>query len=70
MLPWSCTGDYRLTSAAKPFLSCVYLFACSMEAFNNLVIFIKGSRLYGRLDFADSILDNGKHYQYILSICS
>ena len=46
----------RLTSAAKPLLSCLDLFACSMEKFNNLAVFIQGSRLYGRLDFAYSIL--------------
>ena len=26
-----------------------------MEKFNNLAVFIQGSRLYGRLDFANSI---------------
>ena len=40
------------TSAAKPLLPSVNLFACSLETFNNLAIFIQGSRLYGRLDFA------------------
>ena len=45
-----------------------------MKTFNDLAIFIQGSRLYGRLDFANSIffvslcLDNGKHDQYILNI--
>ena len=45
----------RSTSAAKPLLSCVALFAFSMRKFNNLAIFLQGSRLYGRLDFANSI---------------
>ena len=43
------------TSAAKPLLPSVNLFACSLETFNNLAIFIQGSRLYGRLDFANSM---------------
>ena len=34
---------------------CVDLFARSMGKFNNLAIFIQGSYLYGRLDFANSI---------------
>ena len=46
----------RSTSAEKPLLSRVDLFACSVEAFINLAIFIQGSRLYGRLDFANSII--------------
>ena len=46
----------RSTSAEKPLLSCVDLFACSEETFINLAIFIQGSRLYGRLDFANSII--------------
>ena len=45
----------RSTSVAKPLLSCVDLFARSMGKFNNLAIFIQGSHLYGRLDFANSI---------------
>ena len=44
----------RSTSAAKPLLSCLDLFASSMEKFNNLAIFIQGSGLYGRLNFANS----------------
>ena len=46
----------RSTSAEKPLLSCVDLFACSEETFINLAIIIQGSRLYGRLDFANSII--------------
>ena len=46
----------RWTSAEKPLLSCVDLFACSVETFINLAIFIQGSRLYGRLDFANCII--------------
>ena len=45
----------RSTSAAKPLLPCVDLFACSMGTFINLAIFIQGSRLYGRLDVANNI---------------
>ena len=43
------------TSEAKPLLSCVDLFACLMEIFNNSVIFIQGSGLYGHLDFTNVI---------------
>ena len=46
----------RSTGAEKPLLSCVDLFACSVETFINLAIFIQGSRLYGRIDFANSII--------------
>ena len=42
MLPWSCMATTRSTNAAKPVLSCVDLFACSVETFNNLAIFIQG----------------------------
>ena len=45
----------RSTNAAKPLLPSVNLFACSVETFNNSAIFIQGSRLYGRLDFANSM---------------
>ena len=55
LLPWSCSGDYTVDQCSKPLLSCLDLFACSMEKFNNLAVFIQGSRLYGRLDFANSI---------------
>ena len=46
LLPWSCSGDYTVDQCSKPLLSCLDLFACSI---------IQGSRLYGRLDFANSI---------------
>ena len=39
------------TSAAKPLLTCVDLFACSMEVLNNLAIFIQGIFI----DFATQI---------------
>ena len=55
LLPWSCSGDYTVDQCSKPLLSCLDLFACSMEKFNNLAVFIQGSRLYGRLNFANSI---------------
>ena len=56
LLPWSYTpANTRSTRAAKPLLSSVDLFACSMKTFNDLAIFLQGSRLYGRLDFANSI---------------
>ena len=53
LLPWSCTGDYTVDQCSETTL--VDLFACSMGKFNNLAIFIQGTYLYGRLDFANSI---------------
>ena len=46
----------RSTNAAKPLLSFVYLFACSIDKFNSLEMFIQRSRLYGQFDFANSIV--------------
>lgn len=45
------------TNATKPLLPSVNLFACSVKTIKNLAIFIQGSRLYERLDFANSLLE-------------
>ena len=34
----------RSTNAAKPILSCVHLFACSIETFSSFAIFVQGFR--------------------------
>lgn len=48
-------------------LSCIDLFACTIETFNSLAIFIQGSHWYGRFDFANRIFFVSKHDQYILA---
>ena len=73
VLPWSCTGDYTVDQCNE-----TSLFLCRPLCVLNgdiLAIFFQGSRLYGRLDFANSILsalclDNGKNDHYILNIGS
>ena len=53
----------RSTNAAKPLLSCVDLFACSVETFNNLAIFIQG---WGPVSMDVSTSQNHFLYQHLL----
>ena len=53
VLPWSCTGDYTVDQCNE-----TRLILCRPLCVLNgdiLAIFFQGSRLYGRLDFANSI---------------
>ena len=72
LLPWSCTGDYTVDQCSETSLTlCRPL--CVLNG-DILAIFFQGSRLYGRLDFANSIffvsVVFGQRQKYILDIGS